>query len=59
MANILIKKRNRLQFTINNSTKCAIQDIEDYYEEPISKILLEAVIILVKEKHNALPVRKK
>ena len=51
------KKENRLWFTINHSTMEDVEGIENYFEEPIQKIILPDVIEIIKKKRATLPAK--
>jgi hypothetical protein len=51
-----LKKQNRLQFTLNHTHQTLVEKIEHYYQEPVSKILLDDAIEIIKKRAAALPV---
>ncbi len=50
-----LKKQNRLRFTVNSDVQNDIEAIESYYQEPVSKLMLEKAIGMIQEKAKTLP----
>ena len=51
----MAKTQHRLKFTIPNGANEEKLLIEQYYEEPLSKLFLDDVLKMIKEKASALP----